>query len=130
MANRPRPGSLMSNASVAAPDAVERTERRRENVTIAWLLFGCLAFGVGWLVGVNLLWRSLTWSRSEKLLGTLVLPGGLWWALSLAPEQVAAPGGVSLSWSWWGVIALVLPLASAAVLVYRARSFHSILRNA
>jgi hypothetical protein len=96
-------------------------------VTIVWLLFGCLVFGVGWLVGVNLLWRSPTWTRSEKLLGTLVLPGGLLWAFSLAPRQVAAPGGVSLTgWSVWGAFALLLPLASAAVLVSRRRRFHSI----
>jgi formate hydrogenlyase subunit 3/multisubunit Na+/H+ antiporter MnhD subunit len=30
-----------------------------------------------WVVGVVLLWRSRAWSRRDKLLGTLVIPGGL-----------------------------------------------------
>jgi hypothetical protein len=46
----------------------EGIEHRLENATMGWLLFGRLLFGVGWLVGVNRLWRSPTWSRSEKLL--------------------------------------------------------------
>lgn len=32
---------------------------------------------VGWAAGVYLLWRSRAWTAREKLLGTLVLPGGL-----------------------------------------------------
>ncbi len=31
---------------------------------------------VGWLVGVALLWSSGRWTWREKLLGTLVVPGG------------------------------------------------------
>jgi hypothetical protein len=125
MATRPRL-SHTTPASAATPDAGERTEHPREDSVIRWLLFGCLFLGVGWLVGVYRLWRSPVWSRSEKLLGTLVLPGGLMWALSLAPRQIAAPGGVSLTWSAWGAVALLLPLVSAVVLVSRRRRFHSI----
>jgi len=94
-----------------------------DRLAVFWL-FGVCCRTAG---GVNLLWRSPTWSRSEKLLGTLVLPGGLLWAFSLAPGQVAAPGGMSLTgWSVWGAVALLLPLASAAVLVSRRRRFHGI----
>ncbi len=32
---------------------------------------------VGWLVGVFLLWASSAWTSWEKLVGTLVVPGGL-----------------------------------------------------
>jgi hypothetical protein len=32
---------------------------------------------VGWLVGVVLLWQSDAWTRRDKLIGTLVVPGGL-----------------------------------------------------
>jgi len=42
-----------------------------------------------WPLGVVLLWVSRTWSTKEKLIGTLLLPGGyglvalqLWWMLS------------------------------------------------
>jgi hypothetical protein len=122
------PASIASAATGEGSAAWERTEHRLENVTIGWLLFGGLLFGVGWLVGVNRLWRSPTWSRSEKLLGTMVLPGGLLWVFFLAPRQVAtASGGVALTgWSWWGVLAFLLPLASAAVLVARRRQFHKL----
>ncbi len=33
--------------------------------------------GVGWLAGVLLLWLSKIWTVRDKLLGTLVVPGGL-----------------------------------------------------
>jgi ABC-type Mn2+/Zn2+ transport system permease subunit len=32
---------------------------------------------IGWLVGVVLLWASDAWTTREKLIGTLVVPGGL-----------------------------------------------------
>lgn len=33
--------------------------------------------GIGWLVGVVLLWISPVWERREKVIGTLIVPGGL-----------------------------------------------------
>jgi hypothetical protein len=39
---------------------------------------------LGWLVGVILLWMSDLWNTREKLVGTLVLPGGLAFPLYLA----------------------------------------------
>lgn len=124
------PASIAAAATGEGSPAWEQTEHRREDSVIRWLLFGGLLVGVGWLVGVNRLWRSPVWSRSEKLLGTLVLPGGLLWAFTLEPRQVAAPGGVSLAWSLWGAFAVLLPLASAAVLVFRRRRFHATLLEA
>lgn len=56
---RPRPGMVVEAAAV-------------------WLLpLGSLFVGVGWLIGVILLWASNVWTRGEKWLGTLVVPGGL-----------------------------------------------------
>jgi|SRR5271166_4328137 len=49
----------------------------REWAAIFLLLFGAIAAGVGWLVGVALLWSSRVWTTKDKLIGTLVLPGGL-----------------------------------------------------
>jgi hypothetical protein len=46
-------------------------------VTIGLLLLGGFAFLIGWVVGVVLLWRSRTWPTWEKVLGTLIVPGGL-----------------------------------------------------
>lgn len=48
-----------------------------EIAALILLLVGAAAAGVGWLVGVLLLWASPRWTRREKILGTLVLPGGV-----------------------------------------------------
>lgn len=44
---------------------------------IVLLLVGGFILGVGWIVGVVLLWSSRAWNTREKLIGTLVVPGGL-----------------------------------------------------
>jgi hypothetical protein len=47
-----------------------------EVATIPLLLAGVLV-GFGWFVGVVLLWMSPFWRYSDKVIGTLLLPGGL-----------------------------------------------------
>ena len=61
------------------PEMIVRSERRgtREWVAIFLLLFGFAAAGIGWIVGVILLWSSRAWTTRDKIIGTLVLPGGL-----------------------------------------------------
>jgi hypothetical protein len=49
----------------------------REPAAIVLLLFGAFAGGIGWLVGVVLLWASPRWTTGDKLVGTLLWPGGL-----------------------------------------------------
>lgn len=69
-------------------DAVEPSqiglgpERRRgsrglEAAALVLLLIGGFVFVVGWIAGVVLLWMSARWTVWEKVLGTLVWPGGL-----------------------------------------------------
>jgi hypothetical protein len=41
------------------------------------LIGGVVVPVIGWLVGVVLLWSSNVWTSREKLIGTLVVPGGL-----------------------------------------------------
>jgi hypothetical protein len=48
-----------------------------EVIAIVLLLIGGFLAGIGWIVGVILLWLSPRWRLSDKLLGTLVWPGGL-----------------------------------------------------
>ncbi|HYT78589.1 MAG TPA: DUF1700 domain-containing protein [Actinomycetota bacterium] len=59
---------------------------------------------IGWIVGVVLLWISDVWSIRDKLIGTLVVPGGLLLPLGMmvmavgpavSTSCVVFPGGVS-----------------------------------
>lgn len=65
----------------------------REWSAIVLLLFGGFIFGVGWLVGFVLLWSSRAWTTKDKLIGTLIVPGGL--ATSLAVNLIAAGSSVT-----------------------------------
>jgi hypothetical protein len=69
---------------------------RRSDAFVPWLLLvGGLAVLIGWFIGVAMLWRSHTWGRRDKLLGTLVLPGG-WvglFVLMTRPTSVLTCGG-------------------------------------
>ncbi len=68
------PGEIVAEAWTGqAPASMALNER----VAVPLLLFGGFLFGVGWVVGVVLLWSSTVWTLRDKLIGTLVLPGGL-----------------------------------------------------
>lgn len=58
------------------------------------LTLGSLVSWVGWVGGVLLLWASHRWTRRDKLLGTLVLPGGLIpaWEFARGPATVTCIG--------------------------------------
>ncbi len=113
----------------------------REWTAIFLLLFGFIAVGVGWVVGVVLLWRSRAWTTRDKLIGTLVLPGGLLATVLLLLVALGRPRKVMCIYyrsslvhctagpgsgpSTLGSIALVLlaltPIATAVYLARRAR---------
>jgi len=57
---------------------------------ILLLLGGVVVPVIGWLVGVVLLWISSAWTARQKLLGTLLVPGGL--ALPLFLVTVGTSG--------------------------------------
>jgi uncharacterized membrane protein len=75
-------GRLGDPEQIAA-DAHERSapaQTRRgwpETLAIILLLAGGFVAGVGWLAGAVLLWLSPVWTLRDKLIGTLVVPGGL-----------------------------------------------------
>jgi hypothetical protein len=58
-------------------DVVPAQPGWRETAALVLLLFGGFIFGAGWIAGLVLLWSSAVWKPWEKLLGTLVVPGGL-----------------------------------------------------
>jgi len=138
-------------AEIAA-DAGERVAAPRrqggvlEVAALILLLIGGLVVPVvGWLAGVVLLWISDVWTTRDKLIGTLVVPGGLlpasllpFLAFGVAFEacvsgidprtgvlEETCTGGPSTGLVVAGVVLLgllvVLPLATTAYLAYRMR---------
>ncbi len=84
----------------------------REAAAILLLLFGGILLPVlGWFVGVALMWSSNAWTSGHKLLGTLVIPGGL-----LAPALL-----LSLQTGWtlppWVGVPLLIVLVVAPIMV-------------
>jgi hypothetical protein len=78
-------------------------ERKRsgalEVITLVLLLVGGIVLpAIGWLVGVVLLWTSEVWSVRDKLVGTLVVPGGL----ALPAFLALLPGSSELCSSYNG----------------------------
>jgi hypothetical protein len=92
----------------------------QENLVIALLLVGGFVFAFGWLIGVVLLWLSGAWTIREKLVGTLVVPGGLAFALMAGLRTGLATGaaaGIAVA-----AVLAVAALASAVLLARRARA--------
>ena len=104
------------------------------------LTLGSLIPLVGWAVGVILLWSSGWWRRSEKLLGTFIVPGGPGLALLFgvfptqsctttgdgrpANDEVVCSGFALPPWVGIPLVAYVLlaPIVVGAVLLSRARA--------
>jgi uncharacterized membrane protein len=97
---------------------------------------------IGWFVGVVLLWISDTWNTRDKIIGTLVVPGGLAGALgvglastgaggaSCGPVEITvAPGACATVPSTDGsvvglilaVLLVIVPIATAVYLSLRLR---------
>jgi hypothetical protein len=70
------PGDIVEAERPPGPEPADRRSWR-EWAAVILLPLGGFAFGVGWLVGLILLWSSRLWTTREKLIGTLVVPGGI-----------------------------------------------------
>lgn len=94
--------------------------RARNALAIALLGAGILIFGLGWFAGAALLWSSPTWRLREKILATVLVPGGLPMAVLIAgfglpvTDAARVPGLV-------GALQVVVIAAPVAVLAYLAR---------
>jgi len=73
----PASGHAPSSYSASSPRQHGRGRRALDIGTVVLLLIGGLLLGLGWIVGVVMLWTSPRWRTADKLLGTLVWPGGL-----------------------------------------------------
>jgi hypothetical protein len=139
--------TLLDRLGDAADIAAEAQERSGSDVvpvsrrTSGWdivaliLLFmgGVIIPVFGWFVGVVLLWASAAWSTRDKLIGTLVVPGGLalpgllatltWSAESCdgGPGiETTCTGGNPVGDVVWALLAVTLLVASCASVLYLA----------
>ncbi len=71
------PAEIVAAEAPRRPAVTGQRLRSLEIWAIILLLIGFAVFAVGWLVGVVLLWISDRWSTRDKLIGTLLWPGGL-----------------------------------------------------
>jgi uncharacterized membrane protein len=95
---------------------------------ILLLIGGIVVPFIGWLAGVVLLWLSDVWSKRDKLIGTLVVPGGLLGSVValavLAQHSIQpCPGNQPCSGADVGsillvVLAIVITVASIATIGY------------
>jgi hypothetical protein len=124
-----------------ATDARERLGVRRRRISamdpvaLVLLLVGGFVFFVGWIVGVVLLWASDVWTARDKIIGTLVFPGGLLLPFLLAfgagatetchssgtGPEVCTGGPSAVAHIAWIVLFVVLVLAPFATTAYLAR---------
>jgi hypothetical protein len=133
----------------AAPVTYRRAGIGLEITAALFLTVGSVLLVVGWLVGVVLAWSSRRWTLGEKLLATLVWPGGPFFVLFLAgtvtgtvscssSSETAGLGGPPIGTPiesctttglvlppWLGLTLfaawVILPIVVAGVLVMRAR---------
>jgi hypothetical protein len=82
------------------------------------LLTGGFLIGLGWLAGVALLWASPRWDTRDKLLGTLIWPGGLAAVLAVPRFGTGQPPVLVLGLLLIGVAG---PVLVAIRLLRRAR---------
>lgn len=92
---------------VGEPETIAEEARQRfgisesrggvlEGFAIVFLLIGGIVIPLlGWIVGVVMLWVSRVWTTRDKVLGTLVLPGGLGLAAYFSLFAVGASSSCS-----------------------------------
>jgi hypothetical protein len=91
-----------------------------ELAAVLFLLLGGIVIPfLGWVIGVVLLWLSPRWTTRDKLLGTLVWPGGLL-APALLVVAAAAAGLLAASETICVSDPVVAPLGSAPQNVHQA----------
>ena len=105
-------------AAYVRPSPGHRRGLGLEVAAVVMLTLGSLIPVIGWAVGVVLLWNSSPWRRSEKLLGTLIFPGGPGLALLLGPVAFALPQALAVPVL---LFVLIAPVVVAIVLLKRAR---------
>lgn len=104
------PGDIVE-AEQPAPEMPADRRGLREWAAVILLPLGGFVFGIGWLVGLILLWSSRLWTTRDKLIGTLIVPGGL----AIAPFVLLVLGSSTTSGSCSGYGTPVNPVTGQAI---------------
>ena len=88
----------------------------RDISAVILVLVGGFLWGIGWLVGVILLWTSPAWRTRDKWIGSLVVPGGLAGPVVVGGLVVARTGMTSEICSTTVPVRAPLPVESTATL--------------
>jgi uncharacterized membrane protein len=89
--------------------------------TFEWVAVGLIVIGgfvipvLGWVIGVMMLWASRVWTVRDKLVGTLLVPGGVWTVIILVRVAGARGGlitpGVGLAvWAYSLVASIIIAI--------------------
>jgi hypothetical protein len=113
---------LTSAPGTYAPGTHVGRKRAFDIGTVVLLLVGGLLIGFGWVVGVFMLWVSPRWRTSDKLLGTLVWPGGLAAELAVLRFGVDLPPVLVLNLLLIGIAGPILVAIRLLRQASRARS--------
>jgi fucose permease len=115
----------------------------KEYFALLLLLVGGIVLpGIGWIAGVLLLWLSHVWTTREKLIGTLLVPGGLAGAFYLmfvsgsmetcvgvseigSPTSFECTGGISnTEQALWVMLFILLIIAPIFTTIFLGRSVY------
>jgi hypothetical protein len=78
------------------PGGAPQQSKAQEIFAVILIAIGGFIGGIGWIVGVVLLWSSRRFSTADKLIGTLLIPGGLAVGLVLVFIGGIVPATVSV----------------------------------
>ena len=93
------PGEIVeAELPARSPSGDRRTWR--EWTAVILLPLGGFVFGLGWIVGLILLWSSRAWTTREKWIGTLVIPGGIATGVFVVLAASVASGSKCVSTSY------------------------------
>jgi hypothetical protein len=116
------PAEIAAAARERSDVHVQKAGWQEIGALIMLLAGGLILPVIGWFVGVVLLWISDAWETRDKLIGTLLVPGGLVSPLGLGVVAAAPATGATLVLAITLLVALTLiPLATTAYLAWRLR---------
>jgi Co/Zn/Cd efflux system component len=98
------------------------TSRTHDSYALLLIVLGSAFVPVfGWIAGIVLLWTSTTWTRIDKIVGTVLVPGGLGLALYLWADYLISDPGTS---SWYVSLLVLLSVVPFVTGAYLARQMH------